>query len=167
LLFARKARSITVGEDKRGFYAETATSKDVPNDLLLTSYKENGYRKITLSEYKKVQKKAKDKGMQSLTDKDGYKVIKVEQLNQGLSEYDFQLLSQDDKGSFYNPPDVILQNSEDELAMEAFKIKFEKLNEEKKRRILTRFIEKNKGDNSLRVELAQARKMLSKKIIVV
>jgi hypothetical protein len=51
--------------------------------------------------------------------------------------------------------------------MEAFKIKFEKLNEEKKRRILTRFIEKNKGDNSLRVELAQARKMLSKKIIVV
>jgi hypothetical protein len=167
VLFARKARSITVGEDKRGFYAETAKSKDVPTDLLLTSYKKHGYRKITLKEFKMAQKNAKNKGLIDLVDKDGHKIIKVEQLNQGLSEYDFQLLSQDDKGGFYNSPDIILQNAEEEVAMEAFKIKFANMDESAKKQMLTTFIENNRGDKKLKVELALARKMLARKTIVV
>lgn len=166
-LFSRKARNITVGEDKRGFYAETSKSKDAPHDLLLKNYKKLGYRKVTMKEFKMAQKVAKNKGVQQLKDKDGFNVIKVEQLNQGLSEYDFQLLSENDKGAFYNPPDVILQNAEEEIAMEAFKIKFENMGEEEKRKTLIAFIENNTGDKTMKEELKLARKLLATKTIVV
>ncbi len=166
-LFARKARNITVGEDKRGFFAETEKSQEVPGDLLLKGYKKFGYRKLTLKEFKEAQRAAKEQGSQELKDKNGFKVIKVEQLNQGLSEYDFQLLSQNEKGAFYNPPDVILQNNEDEIAMEAFKIKFQNLDQDGKRELLITFIENNSGDKSLKDEVKLAKKLLANKTIVV
>jgi hypothetical protein len=166
-LFARKARNITVGEDKRGFYAETEKSKDVPRDLLLKNYKKYGYRKLSLKEFKEAQRVAKENGTQDLTDKNGFKVIKVEQLNQGLSEYDFQLLSENEKGAFYNPPDVILQNTEDEIALEAFRIKFQNLNQNEKRELLIAFIDTNGGDKSLKDEVKLAKRLLANKTIVV
>lgn len=167
-LFARKARNITVGEDLRGYYAETErTVVPVNKDLLLTDYKKYGYRKATVKEYKDAQKNAQASGVQEITDKKGFKIIKVEQLNQGLSEYDFQLLSQNDKGTFYNPPDVILENTEDEIALEAFKIRFDGLDRTAKRKLLKNFITKNKGDKSLQEELSLAKKMLKSKVVVV
>jgi hypothetical protein len=166
-LFARKARNITVGEDKRGFYAATEKSKDVPKDLLLKNYKKFGYRKLTLKEFKEAQRIAKENGTPNLVDKNGFEVFKVEVLNQGLSEYDFQLLSQNDKGAFYNPPDVILQNTEDEIALEAFRIRFQNLDQAGKRELLTTFIETNDGDKSLKDEVRLAKRLLANKTIVV
>ena len=166
-LFARKARNITVGEDKRGYYAETDKSQEVQPDLLLTKYKKYGYRKITTREYKDAQKVAQMSGKSDLKDKKGFKIVKVEQLNQGLSEYDFQLLSEDDKGSFYNPPDVIMQNNEDEIAMEAFKIKFGNLDQSGKRELLKTFIETNEKDKKMKNEVKLAKRLLAKKTIVV
>lgn len=166
-LFARKARNITVGEDKRGFYAETEKSKDVPKDLLLTSYKKFGYRKLTLKEFKEAQKQARSEGTPDLKDKKGFKVIKVEQLNQGLSEYDFQLLSEDEKGTFYSPPDVVLQKAEEDIAMEANTIKFQNMGQSEKRDVLETFIYENEDDKSLKNEIKLAKKLLAKKTIVV
>lgn len=166
-LFSRKARNITVGEDKRGYYAFTESSQDISHDLLLTKYKKYGYRKVTMKEYKESQKQAKIVGSADLKDKNGFKIVKVEQLNQGLSEYDFQLLSEDDKGSFYNPPDVILQNTEDEIALEAFKIRFENLDESGKKELLNAFITTHGDDKKMQVEVKLAKRLLSKKIIVV
>ncbi len=164
-LFARKARNITVGEDKHGFYAETDKSKEVPKDLLLTSYKKFGYRKLTLKEFKEAQKQARVEGTPDLKDKKGFKVIKVEQLNQGLSEYDFQLLSEDEKGSFYSPPDVVLENAETEIAMEAFKIRFEKMDQESRRQVLSVFVHRNYNDPKLKREVEWAEEVLAQKKI--
>lgn len=167
VLFARKARNITVGEDKHGFYAETEETKEISDDLLLTSYKEFGYRKLTLKEFKQVQDDARTEGTPNLKDKKGFKVIKVEQLNKGLSKYDFQILSEDEKGTFYSPPDVILQQSQDEIAIEAFTIKFRGLDRTGKRRVLKKFIRKNENDNTLKDEIRLAKKLLTRKTIVV
>lgn len=166
-LFSRKARNITVGEDRRGFYAETENSQAVQLDLLLTKYKKYGYRKVTAQEYKAAKNEAKMSGSSDLKDKKGFKIVKVEQLNQGLSEYDFQLLSEDDKGTFYNPPDVIIQNNEEEVALEAFKIRFENLDENGKRDLLKKFIKTHEGDKKMKNEVKLAKKMLAKKTIVV
>jgi hypothetical protein len=166
-LFARKARNITVGEDRRGFFAETANSIDVSKDLLLEDYKKFGYRKVALKEFKEVQRDAKINGITELKDKKGFKVIKVEQLNQGLSEYDFQLLSENDKGTFYNSPDKILENTEDEIAMEAFRIKFQNLDQEGKRELLKTFVETNESDKSMKDEVRLAKKLLRTRSIVV
>lgn len=166
-LFARKARNITVGEDKRGFFAETEKSRDVSKELLIKNYKKFGYRKLTLKEFKEVRREAKIKGTPDLIDKKGFKVIKVEQLNQGLSEYDFQLLSENEKGAFYSPPDVILQKREDDVALESFRIKFQNLDENGKRELLSTFVENNDGDKTLKEEVRLAKKLLSGKTIVV
>ena len=166
-LFARKARNITVGEDRRGLFAATSNSRDVSKEMILKDYKKYGYRKITLKEFKQAQERAKADGSQDLWDSKGFKVFKVELLNQGLSEHDYRILTEENRGMYYNAPDVTLQIMEDEIALEAFKIKVDNMTVEDRNKLLEKFIEDNKGSKSLRTELKLARKMLKAKPLVV
>lgn len=166
-LFARKARNIIVGEDKRGFFASTADSVDVPFDMLIEDHKKYGYRKLTSKEFKKSKEDSVLNKTPDMTDKDGFKVFQVELLNQGLSKNDYELIMEGNKGMFYHPPDVTLQMAEEEAALEAFKLKFQGLPQDKKRRVLTAFIRNNKDNKHLKDELKLARKLLKDETIVV
>jgi hypothetical protein len=160
-LCARKARNITVGSDRRGIFAETDKSIQVSKEMVLDDYKKYGYRKATMKEYKEALLKAKKNQQSELFDKKGFKIFKIERLNDGISEEDYRVLAESNKGMFYHSPDVTLQMMEDEAALDAFKRKFDAMDREEKRKVLTLFVENNQGDKSLKKELKLARQMLA------
>lgn len=166
-LCARKARNITVGIDRRGYFAETAKTKPVSLETVLNAYKKYGYRKVTLKEYKKAIERARAAGVTSLTDSEGYRIFKVEMLNEGMSEYDYELMTENNRGAFYQQPDTALEMFEDEIRLEAFKSKFNNMDSEGRRKMLMDFVEKNKGSKTYKQELRLARKMLKKDTVVV
>lgn len=166
-LCARKARNITVGSDRRGIFAETENSTSVSKELVLEDYKKYGYRKATQKEYKEAIIKAKANKESDLIDKNGFKIFKIERLNDGLSEEDYRVLSEANKGIFYHSPDIALQMMEDELALEGFKRKFESMKKGERNKVLSSFIDKNKGDKSLKKELRLAKRVLDGEKIVV
>ena len=159
-LCARKARNITVGVDKRGVFAETEKSIVVSKELILEDYKKYGYRKATMKEYKEALKQAKEQNRTELVDRHGFKIFKAEKLNDGIGEEDYRILTESNRGMFYSRPDVCLQLMEDEVALEGYKRKFESMTAKERNGILESFVEKNRGDKTLKKELKLARKML-------
>lgn len=164
---ARKARSIVVGEDRRGIYAETAHSKPAVDEVLLTDYSKLGYRKVTKAEYKEAKEAARKRMEQTVTDKDGFKIRYVEILSKTMSQNDYSLLFNDSTNQFLADPESFCISLEDNMELEKYRNKFTNMEESKKRRTLRRFIEKNRGDKTLKSELALARKMLKTNELVV
>jgi len=163
LLFSRKARSITAGEDRRGIFAATKDSVGVCQELLLEDHQKYGYRKVTSKEFKKAKEISKASGDSDLFDKDGFRIQKIVHPNPGISEYDYVTLLEQNKGSYYQNPEATKQAKEEEVALEAFQIKVGNMDEEAKKKLLRNFIRKNKDNKSLRKELRLAKKMLSSK----
>lgn len=154
---ARKARNITVGIDRRGIFAETNNSFPVSKEMILEDYKKYGYRKATAREYKEALEKAKDNKTNQLTDKNGFKIFKIECLNGGISQEDYRLLAESNRGIFYQSPDVALQIIEDSVSEESFKDKFQKMTKKQRLKALESFVRKNKGNKRLRAEVRLAK----------
>lgn len=159
-LCARKARNITVGYDKRGIFAETEETSTTSKELILQDYKKYGYRKVTLKEYKLAVIRAKEAGAQDITDLKGFKIFKLESLNDGIREADYRLLMESNDSFFNNTPEVILQKVEEEAILEKKRNDFNALSPEERGRILSTFLRRNKGDKTLKKELKLAKKML-------
>ncbi len=159
---ARKARSIIVDEDRRAMFAETANSQPAAPEQLLESHKKLGYRKITKKEYKECKKKARELREQTVTDKDGFKIINVEILSRGMSHEDYLILFEKGQSLFSMNPEDVFISLENKEELEGFKAKFAATDIVRKKRILKRFINKNNGDKSYKKELTLARKMLKK-----
>jgi len=160
-LCARKARNITVGADKRGIFAETKNSINIAREQILEDYQKYGYRKATSKEYKEALAKAKAIGKTELFDRFGFKIFKIEKLNDGIKEEDYRVLVEANNSMFYHAPDVALQLKEDEMVMEGYKKRFDLMTVEQRNKTLARFVRRNKGDKTLKKELRLARKMLN------
>jgi hypothetical protein len=161
VLCARKARNITVGSDKRGVFAETENSRPVPKEMILEDHGKYGYRKATVKEHKEALTKAREKQGLNTLDKDGFKIFKIEKLNDGIDQEDYRILVENNKSIFYHSPDMALQMMEEELSLDKYRQKFEGMEKKEKERILVHFIEKNKGDRAYKQEIKFARKILN------
>lgn len=160
-LCARKARNITVGADRRGVFAETATTfKTASKEMILENYKKYGYRKITLMEYKQALDKARLAGTKDLIDSNGFKIFRVELLNDGISETDYRILVESNQSFTSRPPDVILEKIEEDSILEGKRRKFNGMTPEERSKVLNTFLRKNKGDQGLKKEIKLAKKML-------
>lgn len=159
-LCARKARNITVGVDRRGVFAETEKTLPASNEMILDNYKKYGYRKITLKEYKQALEKARMTKTSELVDNGGFKIIRIEILNDGISEIDHRILIESNQSLLSHPPDVILERMEYENLIESKRRKFNNMKPEERNKILNNFLRKNKGDKNLKQELKLAKKML-------
>lgn len=167
IICSRKARNITVGKDRRGFFAETASSRKASNEIILDEYHKFGYRKVTKDEFKEACKKAKELGEREFYDNDGFRIFKIEILNTGISCEDYKLLSDSNKGKFNRNPEDGLIFYQDEVELENYKKQFGDLNLTLKRKKLNRFIENNRHSKFLKKELTLARKWLKNSRLMV
>jgi len=167
-LCSRKARNITVGKDKKAAFAATEKSIPVSNDSLFKNYKKYGYRKVTQNELKRIKKLTKERNDQVLVDKDGFKVIEVQSLNNGISYQDYDILFNNSNKNIYteNPEEVFSRLQEDS-EMEVYREVFNKKNQSYKRKKLMDFIKQNKNKKYLKKELTLAKKLLLNKQIMV
>ena len=157
---ARKARNITVGKDRRGIFAETKDSLEASEESVLNDYGKFGYRKVTKAEFRESENRSKKKGFVDVLDKDGFKIFKVEMLNNGIKYDEYSLLFGSDKTPFLMSPEENMLFAESNQNLEGYKDEFSALDGVVKRRKLNRFIEKNKGNKHLKKELGLARKWL-------
>lgn len=158
---ARKARNITVGRDRRRTFAETSSSKSAAEEDILNDYKKYGYRLVTSKEYKGAIQQAKKLGEKDLIDKNGYRIFQIQILNNGISKEDYALLFNDNSmGQFYRSPEESLIFKQESRQLELNRQRFNKLTVSAKKRSLVKFIEQNRGNIHLKVELKAARKIL-------
>lgn len=161
LVCARKARNITVGKDRRRYFAETANSRHAAEEDIIDNYKKYGYRLITIKEFKSAKKKAKEKGQKEFFDKDGYRIFQIELLNNGIVKDDYVSLFNDSSfRSYHRSPEEELHCRQRDIELEKNRVRFNKLSDKNKRQYLTSFIENNKSNKHLKVELKTARKIL-------
>jgi hypothetical protein len=161
VLCSRKARSITVGNDKRAIYAFTKDSVPASQELIYEKGKSLGYRKVTKNELKEIKLDARINRTKELKDKFGFPIIQVELLNDGITEYDYRGLFISDQEDFYhkNPEEAILieeKNRDLSLIMK----EYGDLDEGEKKNTLKKFISVYKGNKKYKEEIVTARQML-------
>jgi hypothetical protein len=158
---ARKARNITVGADRQGYFAFTKDSVPASKEAVLDNYNKLGYRKVKKTEFKEAQEKAKKLGEQTITDKDGFQILSVQILNNGIKRDEYTMWITQHKSSHVDTtPEELLQMMENNRELESYKATFAAMDKSAKRRKLKLFVEQNKNNKYLKEELALARKML-------
>lgn len=159
---SRKARNITVGSDRRAAFALTPESQSASEELIMTDYKRLGYRKITKAELKEAKLNMRDNKLPELVDKNGFRIIEVELLNNGITDFEWKGLYVANKKDPYNrDPEEMYSLKEDEILLEGYTKKFKNMTDESKKRLLKRFIDSYKGKKLYREEVKQAKKMLA------
>lgn len=160
LIFSRKARNITVGIDKRYIFAETSESIPATHEAILNNHKKYKYRKVTTTEFKEILKNNNPYNYDNLYDKHGYKVIYIERLNNGISNADYITMTNLDIVKNNNPEEILI-NAEHNKHMSILLEKFNLLDENKKIKILKKFVSQNKGKRALKNEIKLAKKILN------
>ena len=158
---SRKARNITVGNDKRAIYAFTKDSVKANNELIYEKGTKLGYRKVTKDEFKEIKLNARIKRTKELRDKDGFPIIQVELLNDGITESDYRGLFISDKEDFFhkNPEQSILIE-EDNRNLSLIKQEFGDLDVKEKKKTLNLFIKAYKTNKKYKEEVTTARQMI-------
>lgn len=168
VLCSRKARNITVGRDIRAAYAVTKDSVKASEELILEDHKKLGYRKVDIKELKDIKLNARIKRIKELKDKDGFDIIEIQHLNNGIDFKDYyNLFISDHEDSFHINPEDSYILKENSVALSSFTKKFNNLTTKQKRKKLKEFILKFKDNISYKEELAVARKMIRTKDFVV
>lgn len=161
VLCGRKAKNITVGCDKRAIYAFTKDSVPASDEMIYEDHEKFGYRKVTKEEFKDIKLNARINRSKELVDENGFKVIEVEMLNDGISEYDYRNIFVSSKNdTFHTDPEssIILKEKEEDL--EYMMQEFEDMKIKDKKSCLKEFIQNHKGNKSYKTEVSTARKML-------
>ena len=168
VLCGRKARSITVGNDKRAIYAFTKDSVPASDELIYEKGVKLGYRKVTKDELKQIKLDARIKRTKELKDKDGFPIIQVELLNDGITEYDYRGLFISDQKDFYhkNPEEAIILE-EGNKDMSLIMQEFGELSKAEKKKTLKKFITVYKSNKKYKEEIKTARQMLKNMELVV
>ena len=159
VICSRKARNITVGCDKRAIYAFTKDSVPASNELILEKGTKLGYRKVTKDELKSIKLNARVNRAKELTDKDGFSIVQIEILNDGITEYDYRGIFLTDRKDLYHnsPEDVLLTEDHDLSLMVA---EFGAMDSNSKKSCLDQFITTFKGNKQYREEIDTARQMM-------
>jgi hypothetical protein len=164
LICSRKARNITVGRDRRAAYAFTKDSVPASDEMILEKGAKLGYRKITKKELKDIKLKARVENSKELRDVDGFLIIQLEFLNDGISEYDYRgIFINDLDNPYHKSPEESLILAEKDRNIE----KFHKLDGKNKQTILKTFIKEHKDDKDYKDEVLEAKKMIKKLVVVV
>lgn len=159
---SRKARSITVGEDRRAAFAMTKNSQPANEELIMQEHKRLGYRKITKSELKEAKNNMKEKNLPELLDKDGFRIIEVELLNNGITDFEWKGIYVANKKDAYSySPEEMYAMKESEVQLEGYIKKFNEMSKDSKKKRLSKFINKYKSKRFYKEEVKQAKKMLS------
>lgn len=161
VLCSRKARSITVGKDKRAIYAFTADSVPASNELIYEKGVKLGYRKVTKDEMKRIKLDARVKRTKELRDEFGFPIVQVELLNDGITEYDYRGLFVSGQNDFFhkNPEEAIILE-EGNKDMSLIMKEFGDLDVSEKKNTLKKFITVYKGNKKYKEEIKTARTML-------
>jgi hypothetical protein len=158
---SRKARSITVGCDKRAAFAYTKDSVRASEELILSDYKKLGYRKVTQAELKKAKIESRIKNCSELIDKDGFKIIEIEMLNDGISEHDWLgLYVANKKDAYTRDPEEMVMEKEDSVLLDSYVKKFNNLGNKDKLKLLKNFISKRKDNKNYKSEVKKAREVI-------
>lgn len=161
VLCARKARNITVDYDRRAIYAFTANSQPASEEAIYENGVSLGYRKVTKDEFKEIKKAAKFTRSRELFDKDGFGIIQIELLSDGISENDYRNLFINQQDDIYHvSPEKSLSLVEDEVDMTLMVEEFGNMDKKQKRSCLRDFIELYGSNKKYSTELTAARKML-------
>jgi len=178
-LCERKGRNILVGRDIRGAFAKTIDSTPVCDEELVKNHKKHGYRKVTKNELKEAKERSKNIGTLDLYDIDGFQIIEVEILTQGLwniegfnpeKDYDGHMLIPSsncdmiygESNTIYNSsPDQSYIYAEEEFDLKGFKQKFFKLDNEERIKKLKFFIQKYGNTATYKSEIKLAKKYIS------
>lgn len=161
VLCARKARNITVDHDRRATYAFTANSEPASEELIYKEGVKLGYRKVTKAELKEIKKAAKLSKSKELYDENGYGVLEIELLSEGISEKDYRNLFINSNDDIYHlDPEKSLKNAQDEVDMALMIEEFFDMTSKQKKSCLKDFIKRYKDNKNYNVELSEARKML-------
>lgn len=154
----RKSRNIIMGKDKIHFFAFTENSIEVSDlSVLVKSWEKLNYRKITLKEYKMLQKKHGKR--QEVLDDFGYKVVLVQILAEGEGDYGETDYTPDNRYA----PETVLCKIEDDKEMAYFDSEFKK--DKNKIIKLKSFIEAHKRDKSYKDEVKAANAILKEIVI--
>jgi len=162
LICSRKLRNITVDTEKSVAYAFTDESSPISETTMFREGEAHGYRKLSKTELKEIEKLAKKEGNKQLKDKDGYDIIKIEIPNEGIETEDYRDLFISSKNDMYHrDPEACLNHRIDNFNLENYRKEFNNMKDEEKKMHLTMFIDKFKGNKRYKVELREARKKLS------
>jgi len=161
VLCSRKARNITVGNDRRAVYAMTKDSVPASNELIYEKGAKLGYRKVTKDELKEIKLQARIDRTKELKDKYGFPIIQIELLNDGITEYCYRGLFIDSQKDFYhkNPEEsIILEEGNKDMSL--IMKEFNDLDVNEKKNTLKQFIKVYKSNKKYKEEISTARAML-------
>ena len=157
---SRKARNIVADKDVNGFFAETENTIKTSPDVIIKEYKKYNYRKITRKEFLEAKKIAKDNNSKQLYDKNGFIIIEVEIFSKPISQKDYRIIFDGNRGAYHNSPESTLINRLEDVELESFKNRFNNLDKKQRRNVLKNFINNNKDLKNVSKEVSLARKML-------
>lgn len=163
----RKSRNIIGGRDRTMFFAFTENSIDVRIFDIIGNHTKLGYRKITAKEYKLSLKRAKELGESQLVDEKGFKIFRVDRVSRGITKEEYTNLLENERSLELKNPEVIMMELEEASILEEYKDRYAKLTLQEKRKILMRFIDKNKSKKAYRKQVSLARKKLKDKDFMV
>jgi len=178
-LCERKGRNILVGRDIRGAFAKTKDSILACDEELVKDHKKYGYRKVTKKELKEAKEKCKKSGISDLCDVDGFEIVEVEILTQGLwnvegfnpeKDYDghmiipssnYEMIYGEGNTIYNSSPEQSYVYAEEEFDLKSFKKRFFKLSNEERVKKLKFFIQKYGNTNTYKGEIKLAKKYMS------
>jgi hypothetical protein len=127
---------------------------------LLVDHEKYGFKKLDIAVFKTIRKRAKAQGANSFKYNDTYYIsIKAEHRN--LDLVDFSGADMDPRDSMHNMcPDRIFLDHEENVHWENKRVEFDGFTDSRKKRILKKFIAKNKAKQAFKEEIKTARKLL-------
>jgi hypothetical protein len=164
----RKSTNILASKDQTYLFAMTSNSMPVTDmNVLIDSYKQFNYRKVSFKEYKELGGSLY-KLWKPVTDKTGYPVIVVRMLAQELYDL-FEVDRKDEETEIQIPDDTYSPTNVMDVVIEEFDImdlkdKFNLMTVKEKRRVLKKFIKWKKDDPNMKTEIVAARQMLKSSI---
>lgn len=158
---SRKSRNIIVGANTNVAYAKTETSIPACVEEIIANHSKLGYRKVTKSELKELHKIRKETNAKVLVDKDGFRVLNIQILDEGLSDLDFnQIITDSKKDAYHMSSEDLYIEFEDGVEEIRGKQLFDNMGDKDKKKLLNNFIKKNKNKPYFRDETRTARAML-------
>jgi len=154
----RKSRNIIAGKDFRVFFAYTKDSQPASHAEIIERHKELGYRKIIATELKEIRKACGN--VEDLIDKDGFKVVEINHIDQGIKTDDYIDVSEISDNIYYQKPQDIVINKEEDDLFQIFVNKYKSYDKKRKVNLLQMFVNKYKRDPRYSEEVKTANRFL-------
>ncbi len=154
----RKSRNIIAGKDYRLFFAHTKDSVPASDAEIVKRHAELGYRKIIAKELKEIKKACGS--VPDLVDKDGFKLVEVNHIDQGIKSCDYLDVSDMQNNIYYQKPQDVIINKETDDSFQIFVSKYKSYDKKRKVNLLKMFVNKHRLDPKYKEEIKIANRFL-------